>query len=227
MCGEGEGESEEWFPSAIITPRLTARPSLSYLPGILLPFFLLCPICLSSLHPPSLFPGSYFHILSESMLCLAPALPISSIHSSILVSFFSGSLHLRLPRSLLSLFFSLFLLFSFFLFSLNAFLSRSFCVLLTLSPAYFYPPPNDPLLCVCVLCRACMWVCTCASQLELVNEGPLQCQTCCVQSMLLPVTHIVYEYIRLVNNPPFSCSLSLLLLLLPYVSLYLQTPRLF
>lgn len=106
MCGEGEGESVEWFPSAIITPRLTARLCLSYLPGILLPFFLLCPICLSSLHPPSLFPGSYFHILSESVLRLAPALPLSSIHSSILVSFFSGSLHLRLPRSLLSLFFS-------------------------------------------------------------------------------------------------------------------------
>lgn len=223
MCGEGEGESEEWFPSAIITPRLTARLSLSYLPGILLPFFLLCPICLSSLHPPSLFPGSYFHILSESVLRLAPALPLSSIHSSILVSFFSGSLHLCLPRSLLSLFF-------FFLFSLNAFLSRSFCVLFTLSPAYFYPPPNDPLLLfvcfcyrVCVLCRTCMWVCTCASQLELENEGPHQCHTCCVQSMLLPVTH---KYIRLVNNPPFS-PVSLLLLLLPYVRLYLQTPRLF
>lgn len=189
------------------------------------------------LFPPSslsfswqLFP----HPLSESVLRLAPALPLSSIHSSILVSFFSGSLHLRLPRSLLSLFF---LppppVFFFFLFSLNAFLSRSFCVLFTLSPAYFYPPPNDPLLLfVCFCYRVCVCcaehVCGFAhAQASYVNEGPLQCQTCCVQSMLLPVTHIVYEYIRLVNNPPFSCSLSLLLLLLPYVSLYLQTPRLF
>lgn len=44
---------------------------LSCLPGILLLFFSpLCPICLSSLYPPSLFPGSCLYILSMFRLLL-------------------------------------------------------------------------------------------------------------------------------------------------------------
>lgn len=207
---------------SLISPRHSApffffSVQSASLPSIL-PLFFLAVISTSSPSPCSVlllhFP---FHPSIHPSLSLSSLAPFISASLAVCCHFFS-------PSS------SCFL---FFLFSLNAFLSRSFCVLFTLSPAYFYPPPNDPLLLfVCFCYRVCVCcaehVCGFAhAQASYVNEGPLQCQTCCVQSMLLPVTHIVYEYIRLVNNPPFSCSLSLLLLLLPYVSLYLQTPRLF
>ena len=66
------------------------------------PPFLLCPICPSSLHPPSFFPGGYRHILSESVLrLLPPALPLASIHPSMSLSslapFISASLTVPPP----------------------------------------------------------------------------------------------------------------------------------
>lgn len=155
------------------------------------PFFFLHPICLSlSLSPPiSRSPFFLAAIFTSSHPPSAPTLPLPSIHSSVLVSFFfSGCLLLPPSQS-----------------------------------AVTFPPPLPPLLLsslpihhscyLCastIVCRACMYVCvrTCARQLESVNECPLQCQTCCVQSMLLPVTHILCEYIRLANNTPLSVTIS-------------------
>lgn len=133
MCGEGEGESEEWFPSAIITPRLTARLCLSYLPGILLPFF-------SSLSNLPLFPPSSlsfsWQLFPHPLRVRAPSCSCTSpfIHPFIHPCLFLLWLPSSPPpsQSAVTFFLPPPPVFFFFLFSLNAFLSRSFCVLFTL-----------------------------------------------------------------------------------------------
>lgn len=213
---EREGESEEWFPSAIITPRLTSRLSLSNLLGVLLPFFLLQPICLSSLHPASLYLAAIStSSLSPSCVCSRTS---SSIHPFIHPRLFL----LRLPSSpppsqsavtfplLLFLLLLPLLIFSFFPFTecfplpvrLCAF--HSFCCdSHQLSPVYFlsihHQMTHSCYFCAsataCVLCKACTvcvcFLCTSAWVSKWVSSTPVP-DMLCIEHAVSCHTHTIW-----------------------------------
>lgn len=117
-------------------------------------FFLLCPICVSSLHPASLFPWQLslhpLHVEAPS------ALPLPSVHSSA-CSFLPSSSPSWRARSLLPLRFS----------TLRLVIERLAPPALLSTPLFHSLHRHTAHSCyspASVLCRACMLACTCAKR---------------------------------------------------------------